>query len=112
MLGVEERVSKRAFGFVRPPDKPRSIAFCFSPVAPAEVVWWYRSNTLTEPPAVSNAQQALTAARPGRRSPFHACWYPVALSNEIGPGQVRGMSYLGGRVVVYRTEAGVAQVRS
>jgi phenylpropionate dioxygenase-like ring-hydroxylating dioxygenase large terminal subunit len=61
---------------------------------------------------VSKAQRDPTASQRGRRSPFHACWYPVALSNEIGPGQVRGVSYLGGRIVVYRTERGVAQVRS
>jgi phenylpropionate dioxygenase-like ring-hydroxylating dioxygenase large terminal subunit len=52
------------------------------------------------------------AAKRGRRSPFHACWYPVALSNELGPGEVRGIPFLGGRVVVYRTERGVVQVRS
>jgi phenylpropionate dioxygenase-like ring-hydroxylating dioxygenase large terminal subunit len=44
--------------------------------------------------------------------PFHACWYPLALSSEIGAGDVRGVPFLGGRVVVYRTERGEAQVRS
>jgi nitrite reductase/ring-hydroxylating ferredoxin subunit len=44
--------------------------------------------------------------------PFHACWYPLALSSEIGAGGLRGVSFLGGRVVVYRTEQGEAQVRS
>jgi nitrite reductase/ring-hydroxylating ferredoxin subunit len=67
---------------------------------------------LTEPLTVSEVQRPLTAAKPGRRSPFHACWYPVALSNELGPGAVRGIPFLGGRVVVYRTEGGTAQVRS
>jgi len=46
------------------------------------------------------------------RNPFHACWYPVALSSELAPGDVRGIPFLGGRVVVYRTEQGEPQVRS
>jgi hypothetical protein len=88
------------------------MAFCFSLLAAAEVVWWRRSKTLTEPLTVSEVQRDPIAAKRGRRSPFHACWYPVALSNELGPGEVRGIPFLGGRVVVYRTEGGVAQVRS
>jgi nitrite reductase/ring-hydroxylating ferredoxin subunit len=46
------------------------------------------------------------------RRPFHACWYPIALSSDLAPGDVRGVPFLGGRVVVYRTERGAAQVRS
>jgi nitrite reductase/ring-hydroxylating ferredoxin subunit len=43
---------------------------------------------------------------------FHACWYPVALSAEVAPEQIVGVNFLGGKVVVYRTAAGVAHVKS
>ncbi len=55
-------------------------------------------------------------AKGGRRQsasePFHACWYPVALSSEIASGQAVGAAFLGGRVVIYRSELGVPHVRS
>jgi phenylpropionate dioxygenase-like ring-hydroxylating dioxygenase large terminal subunit len=43
---------------------------------------------------------------------FHACWYPVALSAELAPERAMGVNFLGGRVVAYRTAAGVAHVKS
>jgi nitrite reductase/ring-hydroxylating ferredoxin subunit len=43
---------------------------------------------------------------------FHTCWYPVALSAEVAPEQVMGVNFLGGKVIVYRTAAGVAHVKS
>jgi nitrite reductase/ring-hydroxylating ferredoxin subunit len=49
---------------------------------------------------------------PGVADPFHSCWYPVALSSEIAPGKLMGAAFLGGRVVIYRSERGVAQVLS
>jgi nitrite reductase/ring-hydroxylating ferredoxin subunit len=57
------------------------------------------------------ARSGLRAAK-SRALPFHACWYPLALSSEIGAGEIRGVDFLGGRVVVYRTGQGEAQVRS
>jgi nitrite reductase/ring-hydroxylating ferredoxin subunit len=55
-------------------------------------------------------------AKDGRRQrvsePFHACWYPVALSSEVVSGQAVGAAFLGGRVVIYRSELGVPHVRS
>jgi len=39
-------------------------------------------------------------------------WYPVCLSEEVAPGTVRGFEFLDGRVVVFRTQAGEAQVLS
>jgi phenylpropionate dioxygenase-like ring-hydroxylating dioxygenase large terminal subunit len=53
--------------------------------------------------AVSKPAEDSTVANP-TRNPFHACWYPVALSSELTPGDVRGIPLLGGRVVVYRAE--------
>jgi phenylpropionate dioxygenase-like ring-hydroxylating dioxygenase large terminal subunit len=61
---------------------------------------------------VSEVQRVSAAANPGQRSPFHACWYPVALSSELAPGEIRGIPFLGGRVVAYRTAGGEPQVRS
>ncbi len=43
---------------------------------------------------------------------FAACWYPVALSAEVGPGQVLGADFLDGRVVCFRGENGAATVLS
>lgn len=43
---------------------------------------------------------------------FSQCWYPVALSDEVGSGQVIGRDFLDGRVVVYRGEDGNVRVQS
>ncbi|NVH76107.1 Rieske 2Fe-2S domain-containing protein [Paraburkholderia sp. JPY432] len=43
---------------------------------------------------------------------FHACWYPLALSSEVGSGTLIGAPFLDGRVIVYRTSDGLAHVRS
>lgn len=50
-----------------------------------------------------------TAAELGH---YHSCWYPVALSSDLAAEQLIGVDFLGGRVVVYRTQSGVAHVRS
>src|ERR1700730_15247486 len=64
------------------------------------------SNTMSE-----SARSGLRAAK-SKALPFHACWYLLALSSELGTREIRGVNFLGGRVVVYRTEQGEAQVRS
>jgi nitrite reductase/ring-hydroxylating ferredoxin subunit len=43
---------------------------------------------------------------------FSESWYVVALSDEVGVGQVVGKDFLHGRVVVYRGDDGVPRVRS
>jgi nitrite reductase/ring-hydroxylating ferredoxin subunit len=43
---------------------------------------------------------------------FSQCWFPVALSAEVEPGQLVGKDFLDGRVVVYRGEDGRARVHS
>ena len=48
----------------------------------------------------------------GTQKPFHACWYPIALSSDVAPGAVISVPFLGGRVVAYRTEGGTAHVKS
>jgi phenylpropionate dioxygenase-like ring-hydroxylating dioxygenase large terminal subunit len=39
-------------------------------------------------------------------------WYPVCLATEVARGSVKGFDFLDGRVVVFRSDAGVAQVLS
>lgn len=43
---------------------------------------------------------------------FDQCWYPIALSTEVGQGQVIGRPFLSGKVVIFRGENGVASVLS
>ncbi len=43
---------------------------------------------------------------------FFKSWYPVALSSEIGPGEVVGKPLLDGKVAVFRGENGEANVVS
>lgn len=37
---------------------------------------------------------------------YHQCWYPVALSADLAPGQVLGVDLADGRVAIFRTETG------
>jgi len=37
---------------------------------------------------------------------YHQCWYPVALSEDIPKGAMRGMEFCDDRIVVYRGEDG------
>lgn len=43
---------------------------------------------------------------------FRQSWYPICLSSDVGAGEVRGEDFLGGRVAVYRTEAGEIRIMS
>lgn len=43
---------------------------------------------------------------------FHQCWYPIARSADVTPGQVIGVDFLDGRVVCFRGENGTATVLS
>ncbi len=43
---------------------------------------------------------------------FDVNWYPVCLSNDIRAGEVKGMDFLDGRVVVFRGENGAVTVMS
>ncbi|MCX6465087.1 MAG: Rieske 2Fe-2S domain-containing protein [Pseudonocardiales bacterium] len=68
-------------------------------------------------PAPERAASGLLAPPSGRIRPegeggFSASWFPVALSSEVGVGQVVGKDFLHGRAVVYRGADGVARVRS
>ncbi|HUK35025.1 MAG TPA: Rieske 2Fe-2S domain-containing protein, partial [Vicinamibacterales bacterium] len=43
---------------------------------------------------------------------FDVNWYPVCLSETVRAGEVKGLDFLDGRVVVFRGENGVARVMS
>ena len=43
---------------------------------------------------------------------FSQCWYPVCMSDEVGNGEVIGVDFLDGRIVIMRGEDDVAQVLS
>lgn len=43
---------------------------------------------------------------------FTQSWYPICLSGDVAPGQVKGYDFLDGRVVVMRTSDGRASVLS
>jgi nitrite reductase/ring-hydroxylating ferredoxin subunit len=43
---------------------------------------------------------------------FAQCWYPIARSSEVGPGEIVGADFLDGRVVAFRGENGDVSVVS
>ena len=43
---------------------------------------------------------------------FDECWYPVAMSGEVAPGQALGRELFDGKVVIFRTESGEVSVVS
>ncbi len=48
----------------------------------------------------------------GQDGLFSQTWWPVCRSSEVAPGQVIGRGFLDGRVAIFRTASGVAQVVS
>lgn len=48
----------------------------------------------------------------GENGLFTQSWFPLCLSSEVATGQVLGMDFLGGRVIVFRGASGVAQILS
>jgi nitrite reductase/ring-hydroxylating ferredoxin subunit len=40
----------------------------------------------------------------------HCCWYAVELSSELARGQLKGMDFCDGQIVLYRGEDGIARV--
>lgn len=71
-----------------------------------------RSNDAAKSPRLVNARGRGTKIEFRGEDEFHACWYPVALSSEVGQGSLIGAPFLDGRVIVYRTSDGVAHVKS
>jgi phenylpropionate dioxygenase-like ring-hydroxylating dioxygenase large terminal subunit len=54
----------------------------------------------------------MTVPREGEGGLYSQTWFPVCTSAEVAPGQVIGVPFLGGKVVVFRGEDGVARVMS
>lgn len=48
----------------------------------------------------------------GDNGVFTQSWFPICMSSELPPGTVKGVEFLGGRVVAFRGEDGIAQVTS
>lgn len=62
--------------------------------------------------SVAPTEQATRGIPPEGTGGFSQCWFPVALSSELSPGQLIGKEFLDGRVVVYRGADGQARVQS
>ncbi|HJY82932.1 MAG TPA: Rieske 2Fe-2S domain-containing protein [Candidatus Binatia bacterium] len=65
-------------------------------------------------PLGSSRQRVLGRSIPaeGENGLFSQSWFPLCLSSEVGPGQVIGTDFLDGRVIVFRSASGKAQVLS
>jgi len=48
----------------------------------------------------------------GENGVFAESWYPVCLSSEVEPGQIRGETFLDGKIIIFRGEDGVARAMS
>ncbi len=48
----------------------------------------------------------------GQEGGFDQSWYPLALAQDIKPGEVKGINFLDGRVILYRGESGKPYVSS
>ena len=68
-------------------------------------------DTMTAPPALRERSGPLTPAPQGVGG-YEECWYPVAMSDEVAPGQALGRELFDGKVVIFRTESGEVSVVS
>jgi nitrite reductase/ring-hydroxylating ferredoxin subunit len=57
-------------------------------------------------------RQGMLMPAEGDNGVFCEGWYPICTSDEVGPGQIRGETFLDGKVVVFRGEDGKARVMS
>jgi len=70
-----------------------------------------KQSHLTEPRARRRILGRLLPTE-GENGLFSQSWFPICLSSAVAPNQVRGEDFLDGRVVVFRTSDGRAQVLS
>lgn len=71
--------------------------------------------TIVKPPSSSGPRRRTFGAQvpmEGDDGLYTQSWFPICLSADIGPGEVKGYPFLGGRIVAFRGEDGVAQVTS
>ncbi len=76
-------------------------------------------STTSESPVPETSSSAAKERLQGEQVPFEGenglytqSWFPICMSAEIPAGTVKGYPFLGGRVVAFRGEDGVAQVKS
>ncbi len=64
----------------------------------------------SEPAAAEPAVERVLRPMPkeGDNGLYTQSWYPICLSNEVGAGHVISREFLGGRVIVFRGENGIA----
>src|SRR5688500_16086181 len=62
--------------------------------------------------AVQRRQLGPHVPAEGEKRVFTQSWFPICMSSELPPGAVKGVSFLGGRVVAFRGEDGKASVVS
>lgn len=72
------------------------------------------SNAATTAAPAGGKRRALGQQVPfeGENGLYTQSWFPICLSSDIPAGTVKGFPFLGGRVVAFRDESGVAQVTS
>jgi len=62
--------------------------------------------------AVQRRQLGPQVPAEGDNGVFTQSWFPICMSSELAPGAVKGVPFLGGRVVAFRGEDGKASVVS
>jgi phenylpropionate dioxygenase-like ring-hydroxylating dioxygenase large terminal subunit len=74
------------------------------------------TETIVRTQFTAPAPRRRTLGRPipaeGENGVFTQSWFPLCLSSEVKPGQVLGVNFLDGRVVVFRGTSGTAHVLS
>jgi nitrite reductase/ring-hydroxylating ferredoxin subunit len=66
----------------------------------------------TETPGTEKSAGGFARLAEFGRDGFAQCWYPIALSSDVAPGQVVGADFLDGRVACFRGENGEVSVVS
>lgn len=71
--------------------------------------------TLIKPATVPGARRRTLGPQvplEGDNGLYTQAWFPICMSSEVGQGEVKGYPFLGGRVIAFRGDDGVAQVTS
>lgn len=70
------------------------------------------AHTLSSPVVARRRLLGRPIPAEGENGVFTQSWFPLCLSSEVSPGQVIGMDFLDGRVIVFRGSRGTVQVLS
>jgi nitrite reductase/ring-hydroxylating ferredoxin subunit len=63
-------------------------------------------------PRASRTRFSVPLPKEGEDGLFTQSWYPICMSSEVGPGEVKGVAFLDGKVVAVRGESGEVRVLS